>query len=78
MYSEKGLKNILFTHRRRFYSEEKAKVVAAVWGTEFIKFLVALAGLHQADMKKWIHCTRMIKKKIFILFFKSSWCKIAT
>ena len=29
-------------HRRRIYTEENAKVVAAVWGTEFIKFLAAL------------------------------------
>ena len=30
-------------HRRRIETEEKAKVVAAVWGTEFIQFLVVLA-----------------------------------
>ena len=29
-------------HRRRINTEEKAKVVAAVWGTEMIKFLAAL------------------------------------
>ena len=39
------------------YTEEKAKVVAAVWGTEFIKFL---AVLHQDDMKKRINCTGII------------------
>ena len=33
-------------HRRRINTEEKAKVVAAVWGTKFIKFLAALAVLH--------------------------------
>ena len=38
-------------HRRRINTEEKAKVVAAVWGTEFIKFLAALAD-----------CTRTILK----------------
>ena len=27
-------------------SEEKAKVVAAVWGTEFIQFLAMLAAVH--------------------------------
>ena len=32
-------------HRRRINTEENAKVVAAVWGTEFIKFLAALAVL---------------------------------
>ena len=28
-------------------NKEKAKVVIAVWGTEFIQFLAALAILHQ-------------------------------
>ena len=28
-------------HRRRIYTEEKAKVIAAVRGTELIKFLTA-------------------------------------
>ena len=32
-------------------TEEKAKVVAAVWWTEFIKFLAELAILHQDDLK---------------------------
>ena len=36
-------------HRRRINTEEKAKVVAAVWGTELIQFLAALAILHQDD-----------------------------
>ena len=35
-----------YNHRRRIKTEEKAKVVAAVWGTEFIQFLAALAILH--------------------------------
>ena len=30
-------------HRRRINKEEKAKVVAAVWGIEFIQFFVTLA-----------------------------------
>ena len=34
------------THRRRINTEEKAKVVAAVWGTEIIKSFAALAILH--------------------------------
>ena len=38
-------------HRRRIYTEEKAKVVAVVWGREFMKFLSALAILHQDDLK---------------------------
>ena len=47
-------------HRRRINTEEKAKVVAAVWGTEFIQFLAALAILHQDEMKNRLICTRMI------------------
>ena len=29
-------------HRIRIYTEERAKIVAAVWGTELIQFLAAL------------------------------------
>ena len=47
-------------NRRRIYIAEKAKVVAAVWRAEFIKFLAALAVLHQDDIKKRMNCTRMI------------------
>ena len=55
-------------HKRRIYTltEEKTKVVAAVWGTEFIRILAALAILHQNDMKKEINCTRMIWRKGWI------------
>ena len=38
-------------HRRRIFAEEKAKVVAAVWGTAFIEFIAALAILHQGKLK---------------------------
>ena len=41
-------------------TEEKAKVVAAVWGTELLLFLALLAVLHQDDMKKRMNCTKMI------------------
>ena len=34
-------------HRRRINTKEKANVVAAVWGTELIQFLAALAIFHQ-------------------------------
>ena len=37
--------------RRRIKTEEKAKVVAAVWGTELITLLAALGILHQDDLK---------------------------
>ena len=33
-------------HRRKINTEEKAKVVDAVWGTAFIQFLAELAFLH--------------------------------
>ena len=36
-------------HRRRIKTEEKAKVVAAVWGTELIQFLAALAIIFFED-----------------------------
>ena len=35
------------SHRRRIKTEKKAKVVAAVWGTELIKSIAALAILLQ-------------------------------
>ena len=31
--------------------EDKAKIVAAVWGTEFVQFLAPLAILYQDDLK---------------------------
>ena len=34
-----------FSFRRRIQTEEKAKVVAAAWGEEFIQFLAVLAIL---------------------------------
>ena len=40
-----------YTHRIRIYTEEKAKAVAGVWGTKCIQFLVALAILHQVNLK---------------------------
>ena len=36
-------------HRRRIKMEEKAKIVTAVWGEEFIPFLAAKAVLHHDD-----------------------------
>ena len=44
----------------RTNTEEKAKVVAAVWGTEFIQFLAVLAVLHKDDLKNWMNGTRII------------------
>ena len=41
-------------HRRRIKTEEKAKVVSAVWGMELIQFLAALGIFHQDDLNKRI------------------------
>ena len=69
-------------HRRRMKTEEKAKVVAAALGAELIKFLAALAILHQDVLKNRKNCTRTICIRYvydeFIPFFKSPWCKIAS
>ena len=56
-------------HRRRIYTEEKAKVVVAFWGTEIINNkLINNKGWSIG----WIHPLLHI-----ILFFISSWSKIA-
>ena len=41
-----------WAHLRRIKTEEKAKVDAAVWGTELIQVLAALAILHQDYLRK--------------------------
>ena len=47
---------VKWTYRRRIYTEEKTKVVADVWRTEFIQFLSALAVLPRTILKKgFIH-----------------------
>ena len=63
-------------------------MVAAVWGTEFIQLLAALAILHQDDLKTWIdssyssyhsgpiHPMFHIILVQFVLYFISFWCKI--
>ena len=47
-------------HRQRIKTEKKAKVLAAVWGTESMHFFAVLAILHQDDVKNWMNCTRTI------------------
>ena len=42
-------------HRRRIMTEEKRKVIAAVWVKKLIQFLAALASFHQDDLKKRIN-----------------------
>ena len=44
----------LHRHRRRIQTEEKAKVVASVWGVKCIQFLVALAVLPGMILKNRI------------------------
>ena len=46
-----------YNHRRRIKTEEKAKVVAAVWGTESIYFFASQAIMHQDDLKNRINST---------------------
>ena len=38
--------------RRRIKTEEKAKVVASVWGSELFQLLAALAIFHQDNLQK--------------------------
>ena len=47
-------------HRRRIKTEEKAKVVASVWGEEFIQFPAALAVLPRMILNNMMNYTRMI------------------
>ena len=49
---------VICKHRIRIYTKEKAKVVAASWGTKLPEFLAALAILHQDKLKKRLNCTR--------------------
>ena len=44
----------MLTHRRRLKTEAKTKVVASVWGKEFIQFLAALDILHRTIFKNWM------------------------
>ena len=78
------------SHRKRIKTEDKAKVVAAVWGTAQIQFLAAPTILHQDDINKGMnssysaynpgtmHPILHIVLEQIILFFKSSKCKIAS
>ena len=43
-----GEEKVAYTHTRRIKTAEKVKVVAAVWGAEFIQSLAALAVLHRS------------------------------
>ena len=50
-------------NRRGIKTEEKAKVVASVWGWEFTQFLASLAVLPRTILNNRMNCTRMIWKK---------------
>ena len=63
-------------HKGRIKTQEKAKIVTAVRGTELIKFLAVLARM--IWRKEWIRPILNIVLVRFILFFKSAWCKIAS
>ena len=52
----RGICILCSVHRRRIYIEDKAKVVAASWGTELLHLLAALAILHQDDLKNRMNC----------------------
>ena len=45
----------LYTLCRQHKYRKRAKVVTAIWGTEFIQFLAALAVLHLVDLKNRIN-----------------------
>ena len=57
------LRNVRTIEEGCISTEEKAKVVTAAWGTEFIQFLAAIAILHQDGMKKRMNWTIMILRK---------------
>ena len=52
--------SMVYSHRRRINTAEKAKFVAAVWGAESIHFFAVLAILHLDDFKNRKNCTRTI------------------
>ena len=53
------------SHRRRINTEDKAKVVAYVWGEEVIQFLAALAFLQRTILNNTMNSS---------FSFKSSMC----
>ena len=68
-------------HRRRMHTEENAKVVHASLGIEFLQNLAALTILNLVELKNMLICIlhpiQLVLRQIS-LFFKSSWCKIAS
>ena len=58
-------------HGRRIYTEEKAKVVAAAWGTEFIQFLAVLAIFQDLKNRMILSQDRMISAAATTFAFSS-------
>ena len=56
---------IFTSYSRRITTEEKAKVITAVWKTECIQFLAALAIFPRTILKNMMNSS---------FSFKSSWC----
>ena len=63
-------KGVIPPHTRIIYTEGKAKVVAAILGTEFNQFLAELAVLNQDGMKNRMNSSLVLVQ--LILFFKSA------
>ena len=57
----KSSEKVSWGHRRRIETEEKAKVVASVWGEDFIQFLAAASRFALDDFEEYHE---------FILFFQ--------
>ena len=57
MLLRKILTSVQPGHRRRMDREAKAKVVASVWGAEFVQFLAAQAFLPRSIWKNRIKLT---------------------
>ena len=51
-------------HRRRMEREAKAKVVASVWGADFVQFPAALADLPRSIWKKRLNSSYSSKSTI--------------
>ena len=52
-------------------TEAKAKVVANVWGAEFIQFLAALDVLPRSIWKNRMECTNSMYRSTLLLFFQT-------
>ena len=65
-------KKLGYKHRR-ISTKWKAKVDGAVWGTEFIKFVAALAIFHWNELKNMMNCTRTIWRQGWIHAIVKKW-----